>query len=99
MAIVAVTLLRRAAERGWTFKVIGGDDDDYDYVGNQPLAAWKAVTDQDEARVRFYDGAQYLGWAYLMAPGPGSCADDETICDYTCNGPFGALCDALTEEG
>ena len=109
MTITALQLLKEAAKRGWTFQVDGGGTDEegcteYDYVGNKPLAAWNAVKDTTEATVHFLNNGHMVGYALLMAPGPMTCADDETLADYA-YGPlnstdeFRALCDNLIEKG
>lgn len=97
--ITALKLLREAAALGWTFKVDGGGDEP-DYVGASAAAAWEAVKATDEAWVSFRDAqGNKLGRAHLMAPGPMTCSDDETLVDHTCPGnEFEELCDRLIEE-
>jgi hypothetical protein len=96
--ITALELLKRAAALGWTFKVAGGDGG-YDYAGNKPVSAWNAVKATEEAHVYFFDAeAHPIGWAYLMAPGYGTCANDESLVDYTCDTPMGWLADAIIKE-
>jgi len=52
-----------------------------------------------EARVCFRDERGHrIGTAYLMFPGSGTCAPDESIVDYSMSGEFGKLCDAIIAE-
>jgi hypothetical protein len=96
MNIAALKLLKAAQERGWTMKVWAADAPDY--AGNSAIAAWEAVKATEEATVTFHGPkGERIGAAFLMAPGPMSCAPDETLVDHTCEGgEFEALCDGLT---
>ena len=96
--ITALKLLREASKLGWSFSVDGGGDEP-DYVGASASKAWESVKATDEARVSFFaSDRSFLGWAYLMAPGPITCADDETLVDYSVrDNAFDRLCDALIE--
>jgi hypothetical protein len=98
MTITALKLLKAAQERGWTMSVWGGDEDP-DYAGTNAAAAWEAVKATEEAMVAFHGATgQRIGAAFVMAPGPNSCAPEETLVNYTCTGgEFEALCDSLTE--
>lgn len=103
--ILAKVLLMRAQARGWRMTVLTGGDGP-DYVGTDGAAAWAAVEAVGEAHVRFAvdmskDGRgewSRLGSAFLMVPGPGSCADDESIVDHSGTGEVAKLCDAIAEE-
>src|SRR5215831_7147154 len=97
--ITALKLLREASKLGWSFSVDGGGDDP-DYVGASASKAWESVKDTDEARVSFFaSDRSSIGWAYLMAPGPNTCADDETLVDYWARDKaFWKLWDLVTES-
>jgi hypothetical protein len=97
VTITALQLLKAAQARGWTMKVWSADAPDY--AGNSASLAWEAVKATEEATVTFHSATgQRLGAAFLMAPGPQSCAPDETLVDHSCTGgDFEALCDSLTE--
>ena len=91
MTITALQLLKAAQQRGWTMKVWAADDPDY--IGTSATAAWEAVKATEEATVTFHSASgQRIGAAFLMAPGPNSCAPDETLVDHSCpGGEFEAL--------
>lgn len=97
--ITALELLRRASARGWSFSISDGEGG-FDYRGNDPVSCWHMVRElSGEAHVDFRDvGRQRVGTAYLMFPGSGTCAPDESLVDYTTAGEFGALCDAIIQE-
>ena len=97
--IIALQLLREAQKREWTFKVEDGYDEGPVETASA-AKAWELVKGTDEAKVFFYDaGAAYLGWAYLMAPSPNTCADEESLVDYSESGnEFSDLCNELIEE-
>lgn len=96
--ITALKLLQEARKRCWTFKVDQGDEPPIPC--RSATKAWQMVKEVDEAYVAFFDVAgKRMGVAHLMAPGVNTCADDETLVNYSCDGgEFEALCDAMIEE-
>ena len=91
--IAALRLLQRAEAAGFTMQ-----------IGRLQLkhadAAWLEVEATGEERVRFYtDGGKTpAGWAFLMAPGPLTCAPDETIVDHSTVGPLAMMADQIFDE-
>ena len=81
--------LRRAAAAGYTFRV--GSEGEIDYRGPDAKRAWKAVTNLEEANVRFLADGKVLGWALFYAYGL-------AITDFSGAGPIYRIAKAIQEE-
>jgi len=81
--------LRRAAAAGYTFRV--GSEGEIDYRGPDAKRAWKAVTNLEEANVRFLADGKVLGWALFSAYGL-------AIMDCSGAGPIYLIAKAIGEE-
>jgi len=81
--------LRRAAAAGYTFRV--GSEGEIDYRGPDAKRAWKAVTNLEEANVRFIADGKVQGWALISAYGL-------AIMDCSGAGPIYLIAKAIGEE-
>lgn len=85
----ALNMLKAAVDAGFTIKIYGDKDEEPDYVGNNPLLAWEAVENTEQAHMMLHkpDGGKVPGgWAYLVADGPGTCDPQETVVDCSDKG-------------
>ena len=85
----AKELLNRAAAAGYTFRV--GSEGEIDYRGPDAKRAWKAVTNLEEANVRFIADGKVQGWALISAYGL-------AIMDCSGAGPIYLIAKAIGEE-
>lgn len=82
-SIWALDLLKAAVKAGYGIIVDFGGE--YTRTSSA-LMAWNMVKEVEEANVWIVKNGAKREWAYLMAPGPMSCAPDETVVNYSCDG-------------
>ena len=80
MSIWALDILKAATKAGYGVIV----DFDGEYVRTKSaVKAWNMVKEVEEANVWIVKRGAPREWMFLMAPGPMSCSDDETVVDYS----------------
>lgn len=80
MSIWALDVLKAAVNEGYGIIV----DFDGEYVRTKSaIKAWNMVKEVEEANVWIVKNGAPREWMFLMAPGPMSCDETETVVDYS----------------